>query len=333
MKKLVNKKDCGNRSVSQERGVIKTHNGMFHSDEVFAIALIKAYIAMIDNNGDILYNYDVVRTRDDSFKADITIDVDGVYDEDRLMFDHHQDSYNGSLSSVGMVAKYITEKLGVQLKSRLLDFITELDTNDTGVKRSDSYIINIVRKMNYPDVHSTEQNSAFKRAVQYAERVIYRMQSEKDTTVTNDMIGYAIATEPVMNCFHCGYESSPVEVQLGINDRKRKELAKYIDKAIGNAEVDKETLKEIDGIVLRFKKDDEYVPVRYLIGKADVAIQFDYNDDCWVIQTVPVSIRNYYSRVLLKPTADAFFTHKNGFISKSSTPNFSYVINTQPYTA
>lgn len=61
---------------------IATHNGRFHSDDVFAVALLKVLFP----------DAQVVRTRDlDVLKTcDLVLDVGGEYDVEKLRFDHHQ---------------------------------------------------------------------------------------------------------------------------------------------------------------------------------------------------------------------------------------------------
>lgn len=78
-----------------------THDGTFHADEVTACALLSLF-NLIDINK-------VVRTRDPEILKDCeyVCDVGGIYDEDLKKFDHHQVSYQGELSSAGMVLKYL----------------------------------------------------------------------------------------------------------------------------------------------------------------------------------------------------------------------------------
>lgn len=81
---------------------IVTHNGVFHADEVFAVAVVQ-YL-----NKDAY----VVRSRDpeEIELADIVIDVGGVYDAERGFFDHHQRGgvimSGRSYSAVGLVWKH-----------------------------------------------------------------------------------------------------------------------------------------------------------------------------------------------------------------------------------
>lgn len=61
---------------------IVTHNGKFHADDIFGVTLLRQ-----------LYpDSTLVRTRDPEVIAsgDIVLDVGGVYDPEKLRFDHHQ---------------------------------------------------------------------------------------------------------------------------------------------------------------------------------------------------------------------------------------------------
>lgn len=61
---------------------VVTHNGIFHADDVFSIAALKLLFPSIH----------LIRTRDPDTiaKADIVVDVGGVYDPETDRFDHHQ---------------------------------------------------------------------------------------------------------------------------------------------------------------------------------------------------------------------------------------------------
>lgn len=65
---------------------VATHNGSFHADEVFAIATL---LIWANKKG---FKLDITRTRDESVldKADIVLDVGGIYDPEKKRFDHHQ---------------------------------------------------------------------------------------------------------------------------------------------------------------------------------------------------------------------------------------------------
>src|SRR5690554_1638978 len=79
---------------------------------------------------------ELVRTRDEArlTEADVVFDVGGVYDPERLRFDHHQNSYTGPLSSAGMVLEWlretgrVPETLADHLRRRLVDYLDDVDT-------------------------------------------------------------------------------------------------------------------------------------------------------------------------------------------------------------
>jgi len=88
---------------------IVTHNGNFHADDVFSIATLKSVFPA----------FTLIRTRDMDVinKADLVIDVGGIYDAETGRFDHHQRGGAGArdngipYSSFGLIWK----KYGLQL--------------------------------------------------------------------------------------------------------------------------------------------------------------------------------------------------------------------------
>jgi len=82
--------------------VIGTHNGIFHSDEIIAIALLNK----------VFEETSIIRSRDpkELQEANILVDVGGKFDGVKF-FDHHQfkdGDKNWGLSSAGLVAKNVT---------------------------------------------------------------------------------------------------------------------------------------------------------------------------------------------------------------------------------
>jgi len=77
------------------------HDGTFHADEVTACALLIVF-DLIDPNK-------IVRTRDPSLldECEFVCDVGGIFSPAQKLFDHHQASYQGDLSSAGMVLEYL----------------------------------------------------------------------------------------------------------------------------------------------------------------------------------------------------------------------------------
>src|SRR5262245_60573678 len=69
---------------------IVAHNADFHTDEVFAVAILTLVL------GDV--KYEVVRTRDMEIikTGDYVVDVGGIHDEATNRFDHHQEGGAGA---------------------------------------------------------------------------------------------------------------------------------------------------------------------------------------------------------------------------------------------
>ena len=111
-----------------------THNGRFHADEIFALAVLKL----------VYPDLEIVRSRDENIykSADIIVDVGHVYDPDRLIFDHHQRSFilkraSGiPYASFGLVWKQYGEFLcGSSKTSEYIDavIVQAIDADDNGI--------------------------------------------------------------------------------------------------------------------------------------------------------------------------------------------------------
>lgn len=114
--------------------VIVTHNGSFHADDVFAVALLKRMHPEAS----------VIRTRDEEeiASADFVVDVGGVFDPQANRFDHHQPEGAGvrengiPYASVGLVWQiYGAQIAGSEEVAALIDeyAIQEIDAYDSGV--------------------------------------------------------------------------------------------------------------------------------------------------------------------------------------------------------
>ena len=107
--------------------VVATHSGPFHADDVVAWALVR------DHSG--IEELELVRTRDAEriAEAQLVFDVGGIFDPERLRFDHHQRSYTGSLSSAGMVLAWLESSgrigsdLAQRLREQLVDYVDQVD--------------------------------------------------------------------------------------------------------------------------------------------------------------------------------------------------------------
>ena len=103
-----------------------THSGKFHADDVLAWALIREFFAP---------HATLKRTRksEEIENADLVFDGGGIFDRKTLRFDHHQSSYQGELSSAGMVLswlndeQHLSEALYKILKESIVDYVDDVD--------------------------------------------------------------------------------------------------------------------------------------------------------------------------------------------------------------
>ncbi len=118
---------------------IGTHNGVFHADEVFAVAAI---LLMHPVTG---HEIEIARTRDEAELAvcDIVVDVGGVHDPEKGRFDHHQRGGAGQrdngvkFSSFGLVwAHYWHDICGSREVRDIVDrnLVCIVDALDNGQK-------------------------------------------------------------------------------------------------------------------------------------------------------------------------------------------------------
>ena len=90
-----------------------THDGRFHADEIFALAVLKL----------IFPDLGITRSRDEIIykNADIIVDVGHVYEPENLIFDHHQRGFllkreSGiPYASFGLVWKNMANNYAVHL--------------------------------------------------------------------------------------------------------------------------------------------------------------------------------------------------------------------------
>ncbi|CAG7833153.1 unnamed protein product [Allacma fusca] len=137
---------------------IGTHNGKFHCDEVLACSMLKELPEYSDA--------EIIRTRDEEIlkTCDIVVDVGGVYDPEKLRFDHHQKTFTESMSTLRPGCRFTTKlssaglvyhHFGLAVIARILDkkesdevvqelyekmyenFIEEIDAVDNGIPLND----------------------------------------------------------------------------------------------------------------------------------------------------------------------------------------------------
>ena len=115
-----------------------THNGSFHTDDIFAAATLSI---LLERKGE---DFEIIRTRDEEIikTADYVFDVGGIYDRDKNRFDHHQvggagkNKYGIEYSSFGLVwEKFGAEFCGSQKAADIIDkkLAAPVDAHDNGV--------------------------------------------------------------------------------------------------------------------------------------------------------------------------------------------------------
>lgn len=187
---------------------VYTHNGTFHTDDVFSVAIVRLLEAGKELK--------VIRTRDLSsvVKGDWVLDVGGVYDPKQNHFDHHQSDFsirheNGALfATTGLLWKEYGERLSGNsfsanyINKRLVEFI---DAADNGVDFQNKNlnfdiftIYDLIEKTFRPTLRELESGGDylpyFLRAVDLAEEIIKRQ-----IIIANDLL---LDKEAVMNLYN-----------------------------------------------------------------------------------------------------------------------------------
>lgn len=118
--------------------IIATHDGMFHTDDVFAVA---ALLCLLDKNP---VPTVIVRTREEEMirKADFVVDVGSIDEPEKNCFDHHQIGGAGkrengiSYASFGLVWKKFGKDIaGSEELARIVDknLVASIDADDSGI--------------------------------------------------------------------------------------------------------------------------------------------------------------------------------------------------------
>jgi len=173
--------------------LVATHSGPFHADDVFAFALLRTFV---DSSATIIRTRDLSRLTD----ADVVIDVGGEFDPGRGRFDHHQASYQGALSSAGMVLNWLEEyghvKPGMAERLRR-EWVDHIDAVDTGRTTPDPTLPSfgaMVSAMTEVGHDDSTMDQAYLTAVSMAEAVLGGLlAAEHKTEVARHAVGAAMA--------------------------------------------------------------------------------------------------------------------------------------------
>lgn len=170
------------RESKNKKKIVITHNGSFHADDVFAVAVLKIFF-----KGQIR----IVRTRDEDLmkEGDILVDVGMKYDG-RRNFDHHQATGAGQRSngipfaSFGLVWKKYGPKIcGNASVAKEIDknLVQSIDAEDNGIEIlkpvfdfSPYRVANFILSFNSVWNEDEDQNRLFAEAVKVAEKILLR---------------------------------------------------------------------------------------------------------------------------------------------------------------
>lgn len=169
--------DLSSASVQKKARSFGTHDGSFHADEVTAAALLLLF-SLVDRDK-------IVRSRHQSDLAacEFICDVGGVYNPDLKLFDHHQQDYQGPLSSAGMVLRYLNrQKIISQKETEFFEhaLIMGVDAHDNGKEMHGkgvctySHIISNFNPIHHEVSHEV-QDKAFFEALDFAYTLLRRM--------------------------------------------------------------------------------------------------------------------------------------------------------------
>lgn len=143
-----------------KKKILVTHNGGFHSDDIFACATLQIYL---EQKGEV---YKIVRSHEEQeiLKGDFVFDVGGVYDPKIRRFDHHQKGGAGSrvngvpYAAFGLVWKEFGEILCGNDKEVANEIdrkiVQPIDSHDNGLDVYTSKIEN-VSPLTFQDIVGT----------------------------------------------------------------------------------------------------------------------------------------------------------------------------------
>jgi uncharacterized UPF0160 family protein len=177
------------KEIYNQLVIIATHNGKFHCDDVFAVALLKLILQHM--------KIVVIRTRDmnNINNADIVVDVGGQYNEKDNRFDHHMRDFNLhrdngiKYSSFGLVFKKYgltfcdnNQKMADMFDNILVQPIDAIDNGQKFIERTmniNPYTIsNVISDFNPDWFEDQNFNKSFDEAVEFAQKIILNVYNK-----------------------------------------------------------------------------------------------------------------------------------------------------------
>jgi uncharacterized UPF0160 family protein len=125
-----------------------THDGSFHSDDIFACATL---CLMLEKNGE---KFEIIRTRDSEIirTGDYVFDIGGIYNAEQNRFDHHQKGGAGKRNEIEYASfGLVWKKFGIEIcgNQKVVDMIDKklampIDAFDNGIDLYKSNFENIL---------------------------------------------------------------------------------------------------------------------------------------------------------------------------------------------
>jgi len=176
---------------------VVTHNGAFHADEVFAIALLCRFS----------YVSEIIRTRDNSVIEEavndqntIVLDCGGQYDPLMMNFDHHQDldlPASNMLILFALKNHILRDVYADKLAKKLFLAISDYDVNRNNIHGQWSEfnkgknlmnISQIIASFNRNPSDDVLQMKYFEKAVKYAMQIIDNISYQIDEEIKAESI-------------------------------------------------------------------------------------------------------------------------------------------------
>lgn len=159
---------------------VVTHSGKFHADDVLSWSLLQEFYP---------HPMKLTRTRKQDIikNADIVFDVGGIYDPASGRFDHHQNEYQGSLSSAGMILqwlldkRYLNQEIYEALRSKIVAYVDDVDNGRVETSKAIPCFATIVDLFNRSASTLDEFDQQFAEATAMATSIIQHLLQEERT--------------------------------------------------------------------------------------------------------------------------------------------------------
>lgn len=296
---------------------VATHNGMYHADDVVALALLAANVSA--------ESIELIRTRDQANidAAHVAIDVGGVYCPERGRFDHH---FVGSptrvdgtqLASAGLIELQLAGKLGKHTK----EFVRRVDASDTGVKTPGWRFSMSVSKTNpLPGSSPQEYDLRFLEIVSIVRHYVI--------PILEDWVNEEDAVENVIEVATASFENHPqVTKWLQESELAKQESEARISAAFARAAALGSYLVELT---------QPEVALHDMLGGAPAGmyyVTFPTVESTHMVQQIPVAKGSFEGRLPLPApwagkrgeelqeitgVADAVFCHPGRFIAGAAS--------------